>query len=101
MRLGAAKAYISRACFLGLVVLMATKKAKKAAVMKEEACACCEEKAGIPHIQDWLLILLGALGLATALRYISWPGFDVYFPVVWSVLVLVIGATNLMNKSRC
>ena len=81
---------------------MATKKAKKAAVKKmEKACACCEEKAGIPHIQDWLLILLGALGLATALHYINWPGFDAYFPVVWSVLVLVIGATNLMNKNAC
>jgi len=80
---------------------MATKKAKKAAVMKEGACACCEEKAGIPHIQDWLLILLGALGIATALHYISWPGFDAYFPMAFAVLVLVIGATNLMNKSCC
>jgi len=79
---------------------MATKKAKKAAV-KAEPCACCESKAGIPHIQDWLLILLGALGLATALHYINWPGFDAYFPVVWAVLVLVIGATNLMNKNGC
>ncbi len=80
---------------------MATKKAKKAAVKKVESCACCGPEAGIPHIQDWLLILLGALGLATALHYINWPGFDLYFPVVWSVLVLVIGATNLMNKNCC
>ncbi|MCX6772015.1 MAG: hypothetical protein NTX79_08275 [Candidatus Micrarchaeota archaeon] len=78
---------------------MATKKAKRA--MRKaaaESCECDSPMAGIPHIQDWLLILLGALGLGTALGYISWPGFASYFPVVWSVLVLVIGATNLMNK---
>jgi len=80
---------------------MATKKAKKAAVKKAEPCACSAPAAGIPHIQDWLLILLGALGLATALGYINWPGFNAYFPVVWSVLVLVIAATNLMNKNCC
>jgi hypothetical protein len=81
---------------------MATKKAKKAVVKKEESCCACDEPlAGIPHIQDWLLILLGGLGLATAIGYISWPGFGSYFPVVWSVLVLVIGATNLMNKKSC
>ena len=78
---------------------MATKKAKKAAMKKEAECACCAPSAGLPHVQDWLLIILGALGLGTALHYISWPGFDSYFPVVWSVLVLVIGATNMMNKS--
>ncbi len=79
---------------------MATKKAKKAAMKKAEPC-CAESApmAGIPHIQDWLLIFLGGLGLSTALGYIVWPGFDSYFPVVWSVLVLVIGATNLMNKN--
>ena len=79
---------------------MATKKAKKMAVKKAEPC-CAESSpvAGIPHIQDWLLIFLGGLGLATTLGYISWTGFDSYFPVVWSVLVLVIGATNLMNKN--
>ena len=81
---------------------MATKKAKKAAVKKAEPCCACDAPAiGIPHIQDWLLIFLGALGLATALGYINWPGFNSYFPVVWSVLVLVIGATNLMNKGSC
>ncbi|MFA6908081.1 MAG: hypothetical protein WC263_04615 [Candidatus Micrarchaeia archaeon] len=80
---------------------MATRKAKKAVMKKAEACACDAPMAGIPHIQDWLLIFLGALGLATALHYISWPNFDTYFPVVWSVLVLVIGATNLMNKKGC
>ena len=81
---------------------MATKKAKKAAVKAEEpCCACSAPKAGIPHIQDWLLIFLGALGLGTALHYINWPGFDAYFPIVWAVLVLVIGATNLMNKNTC
>ena len=81
---------------------MATKKAKKAAVKQAEpCCACSAPAAGMPHIQDWLLILLGALGLATALGYINWPGFNSYFPVVWSVLVLVIGATNLMNKNAC
>jgi len=81
---------------------MATKKAKKVAVKKVESC--CEGNdviAGIPHIQDWLLIILGGLGLSTALGYVSWPGFGSYFPVVWSVLVLVIGATNLMNKKCC
>lgn len=80
---------------------MATKKAKKMSAKKEAECACCAPSAGIPHVQDWLLILLGALGLATALNYIAWPGFDAYFPVVWAVLVLVIGATNLMNKNAC
>ena len=80
---------------------MATKKAKKAAMKKAAPCACETPEAGIPHIQDWLLIMLGALGLGTALGYIKWPGFDAYFPVVWAVLVLVIGATNLMNKNNC
>ena len=79
---------------------MATKKAKKA-MKKATPCACCAPVAGIPHVQDWLLILLGALGLASALGYIIWPGFNSYFPYVWSVLVLVIGATNLMNKGNC
>ena len=81
---------------------MATKKAKKMAVKKiEPCCAGSAPMAGIPHIQDWLLIILGALGLSTALGYVIWPGFNLYFPVVWSVLVLVIGATNLMNKNCC
>jgi len=81
---------------------MATKKAKKAVMKKAESCCeGSEPMAGITHIQDWLLILLGGLGLATTLGYIRWPGFDAYFPVVWSVLVLVIGATNLMNKKCC
>ena len=80
---------------------MATKKAKKAAVKMAEPCACSAPVAGIPHIQDWLLIILGALGLTTALGYLSWPNFGSYFPVGWSVLVLVIGATNLMNKNSC
>ena len=81
---------------------MATKKAKKAAVKKAEpCCSCSEPMAGIPHIQDWLLIFLGALGLATSLHYINWPGFDAYFPMAFAVLVLVIGATNLMNKGSC
>ena len=57
---------------------MATKKAKKMAVKKAEPCACCAPAAGIPHVQDWLLIILGALGLATALGYISWPGYTCY-----------------------
>jgi len=79
---------------------MATKKAKKATVKKAvPCCACSASTAGIPHIQDWLLIILGALGLSTTLGYIVWPGFNSYFPVVWSVLVIVIGATNLMNKN--
>ena len=81
---------------------MATKKAKKATVKKvESCCADSAPMAGIPNIQDWLLIFLGGLGLSTALGYLSWPGFDSYFPVVWSALVLVIGATNLMNKKGC
>jgi hypothetical protein len=80
---------------------MATKKAKKMAAKKEDACACSSPTAGMANVQDWLLIILGGLGLATALHYIAWPDFDSYFPVVWSVLVLVIGATNLMNKKCC
>jgi len=80
---------------------MATKKAKKMAVKKVESCACDAPAAGIPHVQDWLLIILGALGLATAIGYIKWPGFDAYFPAAFAVLVLVIGATNLMNKNSC
>jgi hypothetical protein len=80
------------------------KKAKKAAVAmkKGKECSCCSEPAaGMANIQDWLLIFLGALGLAYALGYINWPGFYSYFPYVWSVLVLVIGAKNLMNKNEC
>ncbi|MFA6328832.1 MAG: hypothetical protein WCY41_05285 [Candidatus Micrarchaeia archaeon] len=80
---------------------MATKKAKKMAVKKAAQCACCAPTAGISNIQDWLLILVGGLGLATALNYINWPGFEAYFPTVWSVLVLVIAVTNLMNKNNC
>ena len=81
---------------------MAAKRAKKKAAVamkKEEACACCPPAAGMADIQDWLLIFLGALGIAFALGYIDWPGFGGYFPYVWSILVLVIGAKNLMNKN--
>ena len=78
---------------------MATKKAKRMAARKREMSACCGSTAGIPDIQDWLLIILGGLGLGVALGYVSWPGFDLYFPYVWSVLVLVIGVKNLMNKN--
>jgi hypothetical protein len=78
---------------------MAIKKAKKAAVKHAEPRrAESAPMAGLQHFQDWLIILLGALGLATSLGYIYWPGFDAYFPFAWPVLVIVIGATNLMNK---
>jgi len=90
---------------------MAVKKMKKAAMKKTESsmmakkaepcCACSAPTKGLPHIQDWLIILLGALGLATSMGLVDWPGFGSYFPSVWSVLVIVIGATNLMNKNRC
>ena len=78
---------------------MATKKAKRMAVKKAESYSA--PAAGIQHIQDWLLIILGGLGLATTLGYIVLPGFDSYFQYVWPVLVLVIGITNLMNKNSC
>lgn len=78
---------------------MAAKKAKKAAMKKDE-CACCSSD-GIHNLKEWLLIILGAIGLANALGYISWPGFEMYFPYVWSVLVLVIGITSAMEKASC
>jgi hypothetical protein len=78
---------------------MAAKKAKKAATKKAE-CECCSPE-GIHNLKEWLLIILGAIGLASALGYLSWPGFETYFPYVWSVLVLVIGITSVMEKSSC
>jgi len=80
---------------------MAAKKAKKAAVKKEEECACCSSPEGISNLKEWLLIILGAIGLANALGYISWPGFNSYFSFVFPVLVLVIGITSAMEKANC
>jgi hypothetical protein len=78
---------------------MAAKRAKKAAMKKE--CSCCASSGGVHNLKEWLLIILGAIGLANALGYVSWPGFETYFPYVWSVLVLVIGITSAMEKSNC
>jgi hypothetical protein len=80
---------------------MAAKKKRKAAVYKEEPCAYCAPSGGISNLQEWLLIILGGIGLANALGYINWPGFDAYFPTVFSVLVLVIGIKSAMEKSSC
>ncbi len=78
---------------------MAAKRSKKRAMVKKES-ACCSS-GGISNLKEWLLIVLGAIGLASALGYVDWPGFESYFPYVWSVLVLVIGITSAMEKSNC
>lgn len=74
---------------------MAGKKVKKAPA-KKAACSCCE--SGFGNLEEWLLIFLGALGLAQVLSVIAMPA---YFAYVWSVLVLVIGIMKLMNKANC
>ena len=80
---------------------MAAKKAKKMAMKKAEACACCAPSGGVSNLQEWLLIILGAIGLARSLNMIDWPGFDSYFLTVFSVLVLVIGIKSAMDKANC
>jgi hypothetical protein len=80
---------------------MAAKKAKKTAMKKAEVCDNCESFASVGHLQEWLLIILGAIGLARSLNMINWPGFDSYFLTVFSVLVLVIGIRSAMNKASC
>ena len=78
---------------------MAGKKRKVAAkAAKSSACSCCDQNG---NLMEMLLIILGGIGLANALGYINWPGFSMYFPFVWSILVLVIGIVEVMNKSRC
>lgn len=81
-------------------MLMATRKAKKAAG-KGEPCSCCPPAPGVHNIEDWMLIMLGGLGLLQAINWISWPGFNQYFAIVWPVLVLVIGAKSLMDRGGC
>lgn len=82
---------------------MAAKKNKKAVTKKpvsHSPCSCVEEPAaGLAHIQDWILILVGGLGLVSALGYLKLQAFDSIFPFVWSTLVIIIGIKNLMNKN--
>lgn len=82
---------------------MATKKAKKAAMpaKEEEMCGCCSPLPGVHNIEDWMLIMLGGIGLLQAINWINWPGFNSYFMVVWPVLVLVIGAKSLIDRNSC
>ena len=80
---------------------MAAKKAKKVAMKKADVCASCKSNANMGNLQEWLLIILGAIGLARVLNMIDWPGFDKYFLVVFSVMVLVIGITSAINKANC
>lgn len=83
---------------------MAGKKAKKKAMampMKAEKdeCACCSE-TGTP-LAEWLLVFVGALGLAYGLGYVNWPIFTQSFPVIWPVLVIVVAVTNIANRRNC
>ena len=82
---------------------MAAKKRAKAAVKASRAeCACCGKSDLEAKLPIGLLIILGALGLASALGYLKgWAMFNEFFPFVWSVLVLVIGITSAMEKSNC
>ncbi|GEM_PF-2827454 len=49
------------------------------------------------RIAEWLLVILGGLGLTQALGYIDLGLW--YFDYVWSVLVLVIGIKIIIDKS--
>jgi hypothetical protein len=79
---------------------MAGKKVKRAAakVAKAEECACCTPNN---YLMETLLIIVGGIGLVNAVGYINWPGFSAYFPFVWSILVLVIGIKEVMDKGSC
>lgn len=59
-------------------------------------CSC---SSGYSNLEEWLLIILGGLGFAQALGYLSLVPF--YFAYVWSALVLVIGIKKVIDKSNC
>ncbi|MEM4348466.1 MAG: hypothetical protein QXN37_02760 [Candidatus Anstonellaceae archaeon] len=65
---------------------------------KEEKKECrCDDKIG--YLEEWLLVVIGAIGFAQALGFINLEAFQ--FKYVWSVLVLVIGITKLLQRSSC
>ncbi|VVB98918.1 Uncharacterised protein [uncultured archaeon] len=73
---------------------MPAKKAKKVAA--EEGCECMCHKGS--NIKSWLLLVLGAAGLLNAMGILTMGIWSGYFQYVWSVVVLVVGMTMLIEK---
>ncbi|MEM4554220.1 MAG: hypothetical protein QXT25_00005 [Candidatus Anstonellaceae archaeon] len=69
----------------------------KKKVKEEKKKCCCDDKVG--YLEEWLLVVIGALGFAQALNIVNLEPFQ--FKYVWSVLVLVIGITKLLQRSSC
>lgn len=73
-------------------------KMKPMKAKMDECCECCCDD-GFYKLEIWILVLLGAVGLLSALNVLGFGTFGLYFQYVWSVLVLVIGLSRLMKTS--
>ncbi|MCX6772817.1 MAG: hypothetical protein NTV88_03555 [Candidatus Micrarchaeota archaeon] len=74
---------------------MPAKKMKKMAAKSECGCVCHKPT----KMESMLLIILGAIGLLSAIGMMGIGQWMFYFNYVWPVLVIVIGMTMLMRQS--
>ena len=77
-----------------MVIIMARRRAKR---KKSRAMRSYSSTLSQCRLAEWLLVILGGLGLTQALGYIDLGLW--YFDYVWSVLVLVIGIKTIIDKS--
>jgi len=71
---------------------MPAKKAKKMAA----SCDCVCHKS--TKTEPWLLIIIGAIGLLSALGIMGAGPWTFYFNYIWPVLTIVIGMVMLMKQ---
>ena len=74
---------------------MPAKKMKKMAAKSDCGCACHKST----KMESMLLIIIGAIGLLSAVKIITSGSWTAYFGYVWPVLAIVIGMTMLMRQS--
>ena len=83
--------------------MAARKKRKAVRSVPVSKSDCCCGTANDAHLREWLLIILGAIGVINVVypSMLNFPAFAQLFPIVWPVLVLVIGITSVMEKKCC